>query len=612
MMNNRKKQQKASHSLADNIGYIYKLQWKHSPLSLVFLVLTIPVSIGISFLGIYLPKIVVSQVMNYEDLYSALWPIVVIGLAILVLTLFEKLISTMSSAFLSKFRDALENMKNKKCLNTDYENLESPKFRVLMGRANEALWGSNMGSTVERMSSGSIAMITSILNGVLFGAILTFANPILIVVLIAIPAVHYYSLKWVQKFQYHSKEFTAPLDKKLWYLARNASHYDAAKDIRIYNMKDWLLNMYHMLSKERLSWDVKVFRRQFFISLLDGFLILIRDGIAYFVLIMMVINNEIAIDDFVLYFSSVGAFTGTLSSIINQFASLNATSLITCDLRDFLDYPEKENSSETEENYDLNSVHEIKVKNLFYSYPGAEKPTLSNLNCTIKPGEKIAIVGLNGAGKTTFIKLLTGLYTPTSGNILLDEISISHYEKQDYYSMFSVVFQDHKLMPISIVETVACTEAHLANRNRVIECLQKAELYDKILKLPNGIDTLINRQINENGIELSGGEYQKLLLARALYKNSSILILDEPTAAIDPISESILYNKYSDLFKNKTAIFISHRLASTQFCDRIFYMQSGQILEVGTHDELLALNGEYKRLYDVQSQYYRSDGGDAK
>ena len=142
--------------------------------------------------------------------------------------------------------------------------------------------------------------------------------------------------------------------------------------------------------------------------------------------------------------------------------------------------------------------------------------------------------------------------------------------------------------------------------------MQKAELYDKILKLPNGIDTLINRQINENGIELSGGEYQKLLLARALYKNSSILILDEPTAAIDPISESILYNKYSDLFKNKTAIFISHRLASTQFCDRIFYMQSGQILEVGTHDELLALNGEYKRLYDVQSQYYRSDGGDAK
>lgn len=607
-----KKKQKASHSLLDNIKYIYKLQWKHSPLSLVLLVLTIPVSIGISFLGIYLPKLVVSQVMNYKDLYSAILPIIFIGLVTLVLALFDKLISTISSAFLSKFRDALETMKNKKCLNTDYENLESPKFRVLMGRASEALWGSSMGSTVERMSSGSIAMITSILSGILFGTILTFANPILIVVLIVIPTVHYCSLKWIQKFQYNSKEFTAPIDKKLWYLARNASHYDAAKDIRLYNMKDWLLNMYRMLSKERLSWDVKVFRRQFIISLLDGLLILIRDGIAYFILIMMVIDNEITIDNFVLYFSSVGAFTGTLSSIINQFASLNATSLVTCDLRDFLDYPEKENKMEKNKHCDLNSVHRIKVENLFYSYPGAEKPTISNLNCTIEPGEKIAIVGLNGAGKTTFIKLLTGLYTPTSGDILLDEIPIKHYEKPDYYSLFSVVFQDHKLMPISIVETVSCTEARFADRDQVIECLQKAELYDKILKLPNGIDTLLNRQINENGIELSGGEYQKLLLARALYKDSSILILDEPTAAIDPISESILYNKYSDLFKNKTAIFISHRLASTQFCDRIFYMKNGQIAEAGTHDELLALNGEYKRLYEIQSQYYRSDEEETK
>lgn len=610
-MNNKKKK-KASHSLIDNVIYLYKLQWRHSKLSLLLLIADIPISLGLSYLGIYLPKVVVSQVIGYKDIYSTLLPILIIGVAILALNLAERLISTINSAISSRFRDAMTDMKNRKCLSTDYENIESPNFRFLMGRASESLWGSSMGSTVEKMCSGSISLITSILSGILFGTILTIANPILIAILIVIPIVHYFSLKWLRQFQYNAKDFTAPIDKKLRYISENASKNSAAKDIRVYKMKDWLLNMYNMLSKERLSWDFKVSKRQFLINLLDGFLILVRDGAAYFIMIAMVIGDKLAIDNFVLCFSAVTAFTGTISSIINQISSLNSTSLLTCDLRDFFDYPEKRKRDEITEIKNENITHGIKIENLSFSYAGAQKSTISNLSCTIAPGEKIAIVGLNGAGKTTLIKLLMGLYTPTSGDIFVDEINIDNYEKSDYYKLFSAVFQDHKLMPISIVETVSCTEANLADRNRVIECLKMADLYDKISTLPNGVDTLINRQINESGIELSGGECQKLLLARALYKNASILILDEPTAAMDPISENILYNKYNDLFKNKTAIFISHRLSSTRFCDRIFLMKDGHFIEIGTHDELISMNGEYKRLYEIQSQHYRSKGEEGK
>jgi ABC-type multidrug transport system fused ATPase/permease subunit len=241
-----------------------------------------------------------------------------------------------------------------------------------------------------------------------------------------------------------------------------------------------------------------------------------------------------------------------------------------------------------------------------YTYPNSESPTIKNINLTIEAGEKIALVGLNGAGKTTLVKLICGMYTPTSGSILVNGYDINEYNREEYYSIISAVFQQYKFLPVSIAQNISIFKPDNA---RLEECIEYSGIRDKLEKLPDGINTPLIKELNPNGAELSGGESQKLLLARAIYKPSSILVLDEPTAALDPIAESEMYGRYNDFAADKTSLFISHRLASTRFCDRIVYIQDGEIKEIGTHDALLNANGKYAELFNIQSHYYKDNPG---
>ena len=225
---------------------------------------------------------------------------------------------------------------------------------------------------------------------------------------------------------------------------------------------------------------------------------------------------------------------------------------------------------------------------------------------SIKAGEKLAVVGLNGAGKTTLIKIICGLYNPTSGKIYINGHEKDEYNIYDYFSLFATVFQDYYFLPVSIANTISSHTDENTDRNKVIKCLDLAGLSKKVSELENSIDSMLNKQLNENGIELSGGEKQKLLLARAIYKNAPILILDEPTAALDPIAENELYQKYNALTQNKTSIYISHRLASTRFCDRIIYLENGKNIEIGSHTELMKNGGKYAKLFEIQSHYYNN------
>lgn len=600
-----------SHTLISNIGYIFRLQWKYSKTSLLLLLLGVPISLGISYCGIYMPKAVVEQIMTGGDFYKAFIPILIIGIITLFLNISNQIIATINFALLPKFKNCLLNLKAEKCLNTDYENIESPKFRFLMQRADEALMVSNSGSAVEQMSKGSIALLTSILEYIMFGTVLSFAHPIIILILTIMPVINYFVIRSIQKFQYKSKNETIPLDKKLWYIATNAENYKSAKDIRIYGMNSWLINMFRYFTKERLKWDVRLSKKHFIASVIDGVIILLRDGTAYVILIYMVINEQISIDNFILFFSAVGSFTSAVGSIIGQLASINSTSLIVCDLRDFLGFPEKFNrlSSDSDIFNRARNNPTIDIDKVSFIYPESSKQTIKEFSIKINKGEKIAIVGLNGAGKTTLIKMICGLYTPSEGSIRINNVDIKDYNIEEYYKLFSVVFQDQHFMPVTIAETVASTNLDMLDRDRVDECLIEAGLCEKVRSLKNGMDTLLNKQVNAEGVELSGGEYQKLLLARAIYKDSPIIILDEPTAALDPIAENELYLKYNSLFEEKTVIFISHRLASTRFCDRILLLQDGQLVESGTHEKLLKLNGKYAELFNAQKKYYVESGG---
>ena len=255
---------------------------------------------------------------------------------------------------------------------------------------------------------------------------------------------------------------------------------------------------------------------------------------------------------------------------------------------------------------------EITFDRVTFRYDGAKTDTLKDISFTIGSGEKIALVGLNGSGKTTLVKLLCGLYEPTSGEIRINGVPVKKFYRRDYYKLFSPVFQDVETSFFSLAETVVAGSGDEPDYSLAKQCMRRAGLGPKIDSLPNGIYTKLDKQVNEDGIELSGGEVQKLMLARALYKDAPVLVLDEPTAALDPISESRVYEEYMRLSDRKSSLFISHRLASTRFCDRILYLDNGRIAEEGTHGELVDKGGKYAKLFEIQSCWYRDGSGGSK
>ena len=335
---------------------------------------------------------------------------------------------------------------------------------------------------------------------------------------------------------------------------------------------------------------------------------LLRNGVAYAFLIWQTLEQGLPASEFLLYFTAVSGFTTWITGILSTFSQLHKESIALSHVQEYLDLPEqfKFDDGITPPEAD---GYMLTLENVTFRYPGTETNILENVNLTIHPGEKLAIVGLNGAGKTTLVKLLCGFYDPTEGRVLLNGQDIREFNRRQYYELFSAVFQNFSIMDTTVAEAVSQTAVG-TDMGKVDLCLEKAGLTEAISKFPEGINTHIGRQVYLDGVMLSGGQTQRLMLARALYKDGPILVLDEPTAALDPIAENDIYMKYNEMTAGKTSVFISHRLASTRFCDRILFIADGGIAEEGTHEELIAMNGAYAALFEVQSRYYR-EGGDS-
>lgn len=606
-MEKEKEKKKPSYSVLSNVLYILKLQKAHRSTSVFWLLLTIPLGLIISAIDIYLPKLVIHEATNETDILKIAIHILSFFALIIIFRAIAVWLDNKNKTNSLLFTDSVQELKMQKCLNTDYENVESQDFRTLMDRADRVLWGSGGISAIERVSYSFVDLITIILKYILFTAVLSFADIRLVILLTIMPLVNFFMAKWIQKFEFKNKEEMSLLEQRLWYVANTCGAFDAAKDIRIYGLTDWLVNKFKAITKERVEWDKKIAWKNSVANVVDVLLILIRDGAAYFILISMVLSGEISVDEFALYFAAVGSYATWIGGIIGKFSELNGISLLMCDFRDFHSYPDKSNRESSSVPVPADKGCKIEIKDLCYKYETAEKDTLSNISFTINPGENIAIVGINGAGKTTLIKNLCGLYAPTGGEILIDGEARDKYNIYDYYSIFSAVFQDYKFLPVTIAENISCTDITQCDVEKVKKCLRLVGMDEKINSLEKGIYSKLDRQLNEDGVDFSGGEKQKLLIARAIYKDAPVLILDEPTAALDAIAERDLYLKYAELSKDKTTIYISHRLASTQFCDRTIVMENGKIAEVGTHEELLKMGGIYSEMYEKQSSYYRDE-----
>ena len=582
-----------------------------------------------SFIGALLPYFdifmsaeIVNELSSNRNPKRTLILIIITLAGNLLISIFQNITNHLVNICERRFNDAESATFNDKTLSLDYSDLEEPKVRQLRRKIIESAWINNHGkgllmsnffALAGQFSDTVLALIFCL--GMVISVIINGYKPItalFLVLFIAATAagVMYQKTATDKMSDFWNQGSRLMLEENR--ISGEMNDYNLGKDIRLYNLADF----YDRIDKKLITDHRTLFKmlnsKRFLINIPNDAITFVKNSSLYLLVSLCALGGAFGAGSVIKYVSAVRRLSGAVTMIIYLLNDIRSNTPFVEDYMRYFDLPRKmyQGSLPIEKrafcdggDYD----YKIEFRDVSFKYPGCEEYALRHLNLMFKVGERLAVVGRNGSGKTTFIKLLCRLYDPTEGRILLNGIDISKYDYDEYMRVFTVVFQDYRLFSFKLSENVAAGLE--IDEDFCIKCLEEVGFGDRLSELPEGINTYLYKNFDKNSIEISGGEAQKIALARALYKNAPFIILDEPTAALDPISEAAIYEQFNGIVGDKTAVYISHRLASCRFCDEIAVFDEGKIVELGTHDGLLEQCGKYKELWDAQAGYYAEDRG---
>lgn len=590
--------------MKENFKYMLSNWIKWDRKSLVYFFIRVPAMVLQPIITAYIPKAMIDCIN--EGVTVGRLTLVVALLSILValttwLTPFmQELLN--GSARIIRMRYAI--MAFNKNLNTPYINIESLEGREKNKRAME-FYRSYYSSSADFVETCN-QMLVCLVGVVTSLALIYKINIIMILIILATCVGEFFLLKFLNKKEKGVKDSRSSIFVKFDYYYSLSKDITAAKDIRLYGFADYFVFSIAKLIAGLEKITSKYMHQSVKVGGTRALLNLMRELVAYAYLTYLVCQNKLSVSDFIFYFGIITGFSNWIMNLVYLYSNMERC----CnDCAAFREFVESSEENKNKPDIDFKDVHSIEFKDVHFTYPSAQKSTINNMSFKVNSGENIAIVGENGAGKTTVIKLLCGLYYPTDGDILVNGKNSRDFSSDSYFNLFSAVFQDYNFLPMRIAENICAASEY--DKEKLYSAFEKAGIMDKINSLENKENSLMVKDVYKGAVDFSGGEKQKLLLAKAIYKNAPVLILDEPTAALDPIAENELYLKYNEMTDNKISFFISHRLSSTRFCDRILFIKDGTIAESGTHEELMALKGSYYKMYQVQSYYYKEMGGDA-
>lgn len=594
-----------TYGFLNNFIYALNIERK-SNLRLLAITLIKPIGdiVG-TLLNSYAPKYVLSFIEDDLPFNTIIMYTVIICLIMMILDVVS---TTCYNSFEFEYRKTegyVEKKRMDKLFHTDFKNMESPDFLDYAQRAKTAL---NRGKGFHGVLYQSRNFIAQGTLMILSAALIGIQNILMMIIFIVISfGIVKISSFFTKRDKIKFSDAMAPTWRKMNYLESTTKNFDFAKDIRLFNMSNAFFNQLSGVNETYKELNRKHHNRMVLWEVSLGSVLIVQKILMYTWLVYNVVTGAYQISDFVLYVGLVSTFHASVGYVNWIYSDMRTNSLMINDYRNFVDWKEDRETADEKDGHitEINlDKFEFRFENVSFKYPGHDNYVLKNVNLTIKNGAKLAVVGVNGAGKTTFIKLMMKLYEPSEGRILLNDVDIKEYNREEYFKLFSPVFQNVECFAMPIYQNISFAEEDKTDMNKINEVLEQSGLSEKINSYEKGIHTNLLKIFDKEGIDLSGGEKQRLAMARALYKDGKVVILDEPTAALDALAEDRMYREFENMIYGKTAVFISHRLGSTRFCDKIAMFEDGTIVEEGTHEELMAKNGKYAYMFGIQSQYY--------